>query len=72
MVFPITYFANQIIFERKILEDWRKSLIVNCTGKRDSLAKHNYFGLKLSNYVLITIEKVVDSIIRTQLKIHDM
>ena len=72
MVFPITYFANQIIFERRILEGWRKSLIINCTGKRDSLAKHNYFGLKLSNYVLITIEKVVDSIIRTQLKIHDM
>lgn len=72
MVFPITYFANQIIFERRILEGWRKSWIINCTGKRDSLAKHNYFDLKLSNNVLITIEKVVDSIIRIQVKIHDM
>ena len=72
MVFPITYFVNQIIFERRILEGWRKSLIINCTGKRDSLAKHNYFDLKLSNNVLITIEKVVDSIIRIQVKIHDM
>ena len=33
---------------------------------------HNYLGLKLPNCVLITIERVVDSIVRTQVKNDDM
>ena len=49
------------------------SLIVSLyKGKGDSLSRGNYRGLKLLDQVMKIIERVIESVIRSQIEIDDM
>ena len=73
MTTSITHLANQIIFEGKTLPSCSKSMINHCyRGKGDHPFGGNYGSLKLLDQVLKIIERVVDSIIRSLVKIDEL
>ena len=69
----ITNLANRIIKEDRIPSDWNLSYIVRLyKGKGDALSRDNYRGLKLLDQVMMIIERVLDSMIRSQGDIDSM
>ena len=69
----ITNLANRIIKEGCIPSDWNLSYIVSLyKGKGDALSRDNYRGLKLLDQVMMIIERVLDSMIRSQVDIDSM
>ena len=69
----ITNFANRIIKEGCIPSDWNFSYIVSLyKGKGDALSRDNYRGLKLLDQVMKIIERVLYSVIRSQIDISSM
>ena len=69
----ITNLADRIIKEGCIPSDWNLSYIVSlCKGKGDALSRHSYRGLKLLDQVMKIIERVLDSVIRSQVDIDSM
>ena len=70
---PITRLANRIIYEGKIPEDCNLSYIVSCyKGKGDALSRDSYRGLKLLEQVLKIIERILETVIRSQVDIDSM
>ena len=64
---------NQIIYEENIPEDWKDSFIINCyKGKGDATDRRNYRDLKLLEHVMKVLERVLESLIRSQVDINDM
>ena len=73
LLVAITHLANRIIYESVIPEDWDLSYIVNCfKGKGDSLERGNFRGLKLIEQVLKIVERILESVIRSQISIDSM
>ena len=69
----ITNLANRIIKEGRIPSHWNLSYIVSLyKGKGDTLSRDNYRGLKLLAQVMRIIERVLDSVIRSQVDIDSM
>ena len=69
----ITNLANRIIKEGSIPSDWKLSYIVSSyKGKGDALSRDNYRGLKMLDQVIKIIERVLDSVIRSQVDIDSM
>ena len=65
--------AISIVKGGQIPSDWEESFIINLyKGKGDALDRGNYRGLKLLDQVMKVIERVVDELIREQVKIHAM
>ena len=65
--------ANSIIKAGQIPKQWEESFIINVyKGKGDAMERSNYRGLKLLEHSLKVIERVVEKIIREQVKIDDM
>ena len=65
--------ANRIIKEGCIPSDWNLSYIVSLyKGEGDALCRHNYRCLKLLDQVTKIIERVLDSVIRSQVDINSM
>lgn len=73
MLSMLTKLMNSVIFQRKIPDDWNLSYIINCyKGKGDSLERGNYRGLKMLDQVLKLLERILEPIIRSQVKIDSM
>ena len=69
----IAHLANRIIYESAIPEDWDLSCIINCfKGKGDALDRGNFRGLKLIDQVLKIVERIIESLIRSQISIDSM
>ena len=69
----ITNLADRIIKEGCIPSDWNLSYIVSLyKGKGDALSRDSYRGLKLLDQVIKIIERVLDSVIRSQVDIDSM
>ena len=69
----ITNHANRIIKEGRIPSHWNFPFIVSLyKGKGDALSRHKYRGLKLQAQVMKIIERVLDSVIRSQVDIDSM
>ena len=69
----LTDLCNSIISERKIPEDWRRSIIVPVyKGKGDPLDCGSYRAIKLLEHGMKVIEQVLAKRIREQVKIDDM
>ena len=69
----ITNLINSIVREEKVPDDWNLSYIINCfKGKGDAMERGNFRGLKLLDQVLKAIERVLESIIRSQVNIDAM
>ena len=69
----ITNLADRIIKEGCIPSDWNLSYIVSLyNGKGDALSRDSYRGLKLLDQVMKIIERVLDSVIRSQVDIDSM
>ena len=64
--------AAAIICDGKVRSDWEQSFIV-CLykGKGDALERGNYSGLKLTEYVMKILERIVDSLIKQLVSIDD-
>ena len=64
---------NLIIYEENIPEDWKYSSIINCYKERgDATDRGNYSGLKLLEHVMKILERVLESLIRSQVEINYM
>ena len=64
--------AVAIIRDGKVPSDWEQSFIV-CLykGKGDALERGNYRGLKLTEQVMIILERIVDGLIRQLVSIYN-
>ena len=64
--------AVAIIRDGKVPSDWEQSFIV-CLykGKGDTLERGNYCGLKLTQQVMKTLERIVESLIRQLVSINN-
>ena len=72
-VIAISELVNLIIFEGKIPEDWKDSFIINYyKGKGDATDRGNYKGLKLLEHVMKVLERVLESLIRSQVDINNI
>ena len=72
-VTAISGLVNLIIYEENIPEDWKDSLIINCyKGKGDASDRGNYRGLKLLEHVMKVLQRVPESLIRSQVDINNM
>ena len=66
-----SHLAISIVKGGQIPSDWEESFIINLyKGKGDALDRGNYRGLKLLDQVMKVIEKVVDELVREQVKIN--
>ena len=73
IVTAITELVNRIIHEENIPYDWKDSFIINCyKGKGDATARGNYRGLKLLDHVMKVLERVLESLIHSQVDIDNM
>ena len=62
--------ANDMVRNGVIPSDWEDSFIINIyKGKGDALERGNYRGLKLLDYVMKGIERVIEKIIRERISI---
>ena len=69
----ISELVNPIIYEENIPEDWKNSFIINCCkGKNDATDPGNYRGLKLLEYGMKVLERVLESLICSQVDINNM
>ena len=69
----ITNLANRIIKEGRIPSNWNLSYMVSLyKGKGDAFSRDNYRGLKMLDQVMKIIERVLDSVIRSQVDIDRM
>ena len=65
--------CNSVIRERKIPEDWRRSVLVPVyKGKGDPLDCGSYRAIKLLEHGMKVVERVLEKRIREQVKIDDM
>ena len=65
--------VNQVIADGVIPSDGELSTIINCyKGKGDALERGNYRGLKLTDHILKTLERVVEKLLREQVQIDEM
>ena len=65
--------VDAIIHQGQIPSDWEDSYIVSLyKGKGDALSRGNYRGLKLIDQVMKVMERVVEQLIRKQVRIDDM
>ena len=70
---PITNLINLIIQKSKVPDEWNLSYIINLfKGKGDGMERGNFRGLKLLDQVMKIGERVLESIIRSQVNIDDM
>ena len=54
-------------------KDWEESYIINLyKGKGDALVRGNYRGLKLLEHVMKVLERIVETQIRSSIKIDDI
>ena len=68
-VIEVRHLIEDIISEGRIPTDWQESYIVNLyKGKRDALNRGNYRGLKLIDQVMKVLERVVESLLRQELR----
>ena len=66
-VTAILELVNLIIYEEKIPEEWKDCFIINCyKGKSDATDRENYKGLKLLEHLMKSLERVLESLIRSQ------
>ena len=73
IVKSITNLANRIIKESRVPSDWTLSYTVSLyKGKSDALSRENYRGFKVLDQVMKIIERVLDSVIRSQIDIDSM
>ena len=64
---------NSINSDRKMPKDWEESYIINLyKGKGDALVRGNYRGLKLLEHVMKVLERIVETQIKSSIKIDDM
>ena len=64
---------NSINRDRKMPKDWEESYIINLyKGKGDALVRGNYRGLKLLEHVMKVLERIVETQIRSSIKIDNM
>lgn len=69
----IVHLVNCIVAQGKIPNDWSLSYILNCfKGKGDALERGNYRGLKLLDQVMKVMERILETIICTQVDIDSM
>ena len=69
----ITNLANRIIKEGCIPSDWNLSYIVSLyNSKDDAFSRDSYRGMKILDQVIKIIERVLDSVIRSQIDIDSM
>ena len=69
----IRVLVQAIIHQGHIPSDWEDSYIVSLyKGKGDALSRGNYRGLKLIDQVMKVMERVVEQLIRKQVRIDDM
>ena len=69
----ISELVNLIIYEENIPEDWKNSFIINCyKGKNDATDPGNYRGLKLLEYGMEVLERVLESLLCSQVDINNM
>ena len=69
----ITELVNLVIYEENIPEDWKESFIINFyKGKGDATDRGNYRRLKLPEHVMKVLERVLESLIWSQVGINDM
>ena len=69
----ITNLANTIIKEGCTTSDWNLSYIVSLyNNKGDALSRDNYRGLKLLEQLMKIIDRVLDSVIRSEVDINSM
>lgn len=61
------------MYEEKIPEDWNDSFIINCyKGKGDATCWGNYRDIKLLQYIMKVLERVLENLIRYQVDINNM
>ena len=69
----ITNLANRIIREGRLSSNWKLLHIVSLyKSKGDALSRDNYRGLKLLDQEMKIIERVLDSVIRSQVDIDNI
>ena len=69
----VTELLNNIIADGVIPQDWQISSVINLyKGKGDAAERGNYRGLKLLDHIMKLLERIVEQIIREQVKIDDM
>ena len=69
----ISELVNLIIYDESIPEDWIDSFIINCyKGKGDASDYGNYSRLKLLEHVMKVLERVLESLICSQVDINNM
>ena len=72
-VTEISELVNLVIYEENIPENWKDSFIINCyKGKGDATDLGSYRGLKLLEHVMKVLERVLESLICSQVDINDM
>ena len=65
--------TEDIILEGCIPTGWQEGFIVNLyKGKEDALNRGNYRGLKLTEQVMMVLERVVEGLIRQRVEIDEM
>ena len=71
-VTAISELVNQIIYKENIPEDWKDSFIINCCkGKGDATDHGNYRVLKFLEHVMKVLERVLESLICSQVDINN-
>jgi lambda repressor-like predicted transcriptional regulator len=69
----VTDIGNLVLKERRILEDWHKSWIVNAyKGKGDALECGSYRGIKLLEHVMKILERFTEAEVRRICKVDGM
>ena len=69
----LTNFPSRIIKEGHISSDWNLLWIVSLyKDKSDAVSRDNYRDLKMLDEVMSIIERVLDSVIRSQVDIDSM
>ena len=64
---------NSINRDRKMPKDWEESYIINLyKGKGDALVRGNYRGPKLLEHVMKVLERIVETQIRSSIKVDDI
>src|SRR3989441_510150 len=69
----VTDICNEVVRSGVVPADWRRSWMVNVyKGKGNALECSSYRGIKLLDYVLKVLERVLEARLRNTVKIDDM
>ena len=65
-------FFNRLLREEKILDEWRRSVLVSLyKGKGDIKECGNYRGIKLMSYTMKLWERIIEAMIRKEVTIAE-